>query len=45
MSKDLSKKEERDINNEINLLKRKVKDAESAGNIEIKLDQAEDLRE
>ena len=27
------------------LLKRKVKDAESSGNIEIKLEQAEDLKD
>ena len=45
MTKDLNKNQEKQINTEIMLLKRKVKDAESSGNIEIKLEQAEDLKD
>lgn len=45
MTKDLNKNQEKEINTEIMMLKRKIKDAESSGNIEIKLEQAEDLKE
>ena len=45
ISKELSKVEERDLNNEINLLKRKIKDAVNTGNIEMKLEQALELKE
>lgn len=42
---DLSKEEEKNLNNEITLAKRKVKDAEPAGNIEGKLASAEQRKE
>ena len=45
MTKELSKNEERELNNEIMLLKRNIREAESSGNIEIKLEQAEDLKD
>lgn len=45
MTKELTKNEERDINTEITMLKRKIKEAESSGNIEIRLEQAEDLKD
>lgn len=45
MTKQLSKNEEKDINNEIMVLKRKIREAEFSGNIEIKLEQAEDLKD
>ena len=45
MTKQLSKLEEKELNNEIMTLKRKIKDAESSGNVEIKLEQAEDLKD
>lgn len=45
MTKDLNKNEEKQINTEIMLLKRKIKDAESSGNLELKLEQAEDLKD
>ena len=45
MTKQLSKNEEKDINNEIMMIKRKIREAESSGNIEIRLEQAEDLKE
>ena len=38
---DLSKNDERSINNEITEIKRKLKNAESSGNIEIKLEKCE----
>lgn len=44
MTKELKKGEEKELNTEILMLKRKIKDAESSSNIEIKLDQAEDLK-
>jgi hypothetical protein len=45
MTKDLTKNQEKDINNEITLIKRKIKEAESSGNIEIKLEEAEDRKD
>lgn len=45
MTKQLNKNEEKDINNEIMILKRKIREAESSGNIEIRLEQAEDLKD
>lgn len=37
MTASLTKDEEKNLNNEITLLKRKMKDAETVGNIEFKL--------
>lgn len=45
MTKELKKGEDKEINAEILLLKRKVKEAESSSNIELKLEQAEDLKD
>lgn len=45
MTKELNKNQEKEINTEIMLLKRKIKDAENTGSIEIKLEKAEDLKE
>ena len=45
MTKELTKNQEKEINTEIMMLKRKIKDAESSGNIEMKLEEAEDLKE
>lgn len=45
MTKDLTKNQEKDINNEITLIKRNMKEAESSGNIEIKLEEAEDRKD
>lgn len=45
MTKDLTKNQEKDINNEITLIKRNMKEAESSGNIEIRLEEAEDRKD
>jgi hypothetical protein len=41
----ITKEEEKALNNEIMLLKRKVREAESTGNIECKLEQCEERKE
>jgi hypothetical protein len=40
----LSKDDEKNLNNEIMLLKRKIKDAESVGNIEFKIAKAQEKK-
>jgi hypothetical protein len=40
MTAQLSKEEEKNLNGEITLLKRKMKDAETVGNIEFKIEKA-----
>lgn len=42
---DLSKEEEKNLNAEITLAKRKIKEAESSGNIEVKLAKCEERKE
>lgn len=37
----LSKEEERNLNSEIMIVKRKIKDSEPAGNVEVKIEKAE----
>ena len=39
-TKEMNKNQEKEVNNEIMSLKRRIKEAESTGNIEIKLEQA-----
>lgn len=41
----LVKDEEKNLNNEITLLKRKIKDSESVGNIESKIEKAQERKE
>lgn len=45
MTAQLSKDDEKNLNNEITLLKRKMKDAETVGNIEYKIEKAEQRKE
>lgn len=45
ISADISKAEEKSLNDEIMLLKRKLREAESSGNIEMKLEQCEERKE
>ena len=41
MTASLGKDEEKSLNNEITLLKRKMKDAETVGNIELRIEKAQ----
>jgi len=41
MTASLGKDEEKNLNNEITLLKRKMKDAETVGNIEFRIEKAQ----
>jgi uncharacterized coiled-coil DUF342 family protein len=45
LTADITKEEEKSLNNEIMLLKRKVREAESSGNIEYKLEQCEERKD
>ncbi len=45
LTADISKDEEKNLNNEIMLLKRKLREAESSGNIEEKLEHCEDRKD
>ena len=44
MTASLSKDDEKNLNNEIALLKRKMKDAETVGNIEFKIETAHERK-
>lgn len=41
----LTKDDEKNLNNEITLLKRKMKDAETVGNIEFRIEKAQERKE
>jgi chromosome segregation ATPase len=45
LTADITKDEEKSLNNEIMLLKRKIREAESSGNIEFKLEQCEERKD
>lgn len=44
MTASLSKDEEKNLNTEITLLKRKMKDAETVGNIEFRIEKAHERK-
>jgi hypothetical protein len=44
MTASLSKDDEKNLNNEITLLKRKMKDAETVGNIEFEIETAHERK-